>query len=361
MRDAYGLMKLMLGRSNPFRSTSSQSTYHEHETYLPPHIKAAMQEHMQQTVPAHLKKYEGGTTYVPQHAEAELAQHLESSLPDHLKPYAGAYVQQQIVQPGMQQQMAGRSPVPQNPESGPAPGVMPVGQVVSPVVVGSAGPSPAPPGPAPLPSADVPEPNAGGNPDQAYSFITDPAKPPRGPLLTNIPGGNSLIGRIGLVCGSLLILFILFSVVRGLFNSTPDLSSVFTVVQEQQEILHLTNGVRPGLLSPATADANANVKLSVGTSESQLTHYMVKNHYKIQTKFINAKVSHSADTQLANSIAGGTYDQTYRSILQGKLKTYANSLQAAYKQVKGPKGRTLLKNAYQQVQLLQIQLNSPNG
>ncbi|HXE10362.1 MAG TPA: hypothetical protein VN554_02955, partial [Verrucomicrobiae bacterium] len=198
-------------------------------------------------------------------------------------------------------------------------------------------------------------------PDQAYNFITEPARAPRTPLLSQIPGGNSLIGRISLAGGGLLLLVILFSVINGFINRGPDLTSAFTVVQEQQAVLHLANEVRGSLLSPATANANTNVQLSVGTSQSELISYMTKNHFKIKPKLMNAKISHSTDAQLDVAYADKTYEPTYRSLLQQKLTAYMKALQASYQQIKGPKGQALLKDSYHQAQLLQLQLNTPGS
>ncbi|HVX57918.1 MAG TPA: hypothetical protein VHA37_09400, partial [Candidatus Saccharimonadales bacterium] len=57
----------------------------------------------------------------------------------------------------------------------------------------------------------------------------------------------------------------------------------------------------------------------------------------------------------------GTYEQTYRGIIQQQLTSYMKALQSAFQQVKGPKGQSLLKDDYKQAQLLQIQLNQPAG
>ncbi|HVX57034.1 MAG TPA: hypothetical protein VHA37_04840, partial [Candidatus Saccharimonadales bacterium] len=54
---------------------------------------------MQQSAPEHLQQYQEPGTPVPPHDAAFLSQHLQETLPDHMKPYADAYVQQRTEQP----------------------------------------------------------------------------------------------------------------------------------------------------------------------------------------------------------------------------------------------------------------------
>lgn len=285
---------------------------------------------------------------MPQHAEAELAQHLESTLPPHLQQYAGAYVQQQIVQPSLQRGMAGRSPV-ITPDTESQAGTP---QPPAPVVGGS--PSTIQPGGP----ADIPEPASA---DSSYTFITNPPAPPKPSLLSSIPGGKSLVGRIGLAAVALFVLIIGFAIIRGLLSGGPDLTSAVTVAQEQQELIHLASeATSQGVsLSPATQNAVANIQLSVSASQSKLLNYLYKNNTKLKSKQLNLKVSRAADNQLIASVPAGAYDTTLQGILQQKMADYISSLKVATRQITGPKGHGILTDAQNQALLLQKQLAQP--
>src|SRR5271165_2370786 len=92
-RYAYGLIESM------FRG-SPQSEIDRH-AYIPPDVQNTLNQHFNQSVPAHLRQYVGSnnTGYIPRGMEQAISKEMKSSLPPHLQQYADAYVQQSIVQP----------------------------------------------------------------------------------------------------------------------------------------------------------------------------------------------------------------------------------------------------------------------
>lgn len=283
---------------------------------------------------------------MPQRAENEMTKHLESTLPANMKQYAGAYMQQQVVQPGLEKAnfIAGSPPGP-NPEAAAAPAA----QVFQP------GPPPSGPQENYTPNA-VPDQNRTA-PDQPYNFITNPEPPARQPLMSRFPGGNSIIARVGLVGGGLLVLFIIFSILRGLLGGSPTLTSFITIAQDQQELIHLaTNANLQQDLSTSNKNLAATMQLSLSSSQANLIKYFVANHKKINDKQLNLKVSKATDDQLTAAAAATTYNQTFQEIVQTKLTAYSKDLQQTYKQAKSKKGRALLKDGYNQAQLFQVQL-----
>ena len=341
MRDAYGLIRLMLG------STKSAPAAQDRQTYIPPHIESAMAEHVQQSMPAHLQKYKGSSTYIPAHAQAEMTEHLESSLPPHMKQYAGAYMQQNVVEPSLNRRSSPRTPV------------EPSAPVISPNVPSQADATvqPATNG---GPAYPAQAPTVSQNPDQPYDFITNPAQAPKQPLTTRLPGGSSMIGRIGLLAGGLLALLIVFLIFRGLLTGPSNLDSFVTVAQEQQELIHLAaNASQQDSLPAADKNAAATMQASLTSSQAATIQYLTTNKKKVNEKLLNLKVSAAIDKQLTDAAAAGTYNQTFHEIIESKLTAYANVLSQAYKQNPGPKGKTLLQDSYQQAQLLQTQLDTP--
>jgi len=312
-----------------------------------------MNEHMQHSLPDHLKQYQGGDTYVPQHAADAMNEHLKDTLPPHLQQYAGAYVEQRVVQPGLAQI---------NPGAGtgeplqPPMQTVPVGQVYP-------GASPAPASPLPpdqyqgQPAAPSPE-----SPDQSYAFITSPPKPPRQPLLSRLPGGGSLIGRIGVAAGAIVVVIIVIVILRGIFGGTSaNATALISVAQDQQELIHLVTTANQQSLLSTNQNFSATLQLSVASSQGKLIAYLTAGNQKIKAQQLNLKVSADTDNQLAAAATAGTYNQTFQQIMQGQLNTYATDLQKAYKLDKGKNGRAILLDSYQQVQLLAVQLATPSN
>lgn len=342
MREAYGLIRLM------FRPTKPSQAAQDRRTYIPPDIASAMADHMQRTMPAHLKQYQGGGTYVPQRAENEMTKHLEASLPAHMKQYAGAYMQQQVVGPGLAKPTfaAGPSPSP-NPKAAVAPAV----HVFQPNPPISGPQENYMPSAAPVQAQTVP------NPDQAYSFITNPEPPPKISILSKLPGGNSMMARIGLIAGGLLVLLIIFTIFRSVLGGGSNYTGFITIAQDQQELIHLaTNASQQQDLSTSNKNLAATMQLSLASSQGNLINYLIGNHQKIKTKQLNLKVSKATDDQLTAAAAATTYNQTFQEIIQTKLTAYSKDLQQTYKQSKGKRGHALLSDNYRQARLFQVQL-----
>lgn len=318
-----------------------------------------MTDHLQQTMPEHLKKYQGGDTYIPEHIQTEMAKHLESTLPTHMKQYAGAYMQQNVVGPSLagHTSAAGGSSSPQ-----PAPSVSPVAFSGPVVGTGAASehPSPSPAIVTGGNSAGPSGPEPPKSPDQPYDFITNAPQEPRKPLLGSLPGSGSTIGRIGLIAAALIVLVIVFAIFKNLLSSKPNLDYFVTIVQQQQEMIHLTsNATQVQGISTGNMNFATTVQASLTSSQAQTIQYLTTNHKKIKTKQLNLKVSAATDTQLSNAQASATYNQTFQEVMQAQMNAYGNTLQQAYKLNPGPHGKALLKDEYRQLQLFETQLKTP--
>ena len=349
MRDAYGLIKPMPG------STKPASDIQDRQTYIPPHVESAMAEHVQQSMPAHLQKYKGSNTYIPEHAQAEMTQHLEDSLPQHMKQYAGAYMQQNVVEPSLDRRSTPRTPVDPIPApTSSAPTVSPIPQ--NPAQAGavtqpSTTVAPAYPAQSPAPNQD---------PDQPYDFITNAAQPPKEPFLNKVPGGNSLVGRIGLAVGGLVVLLVVFLIFKGLLSGPTNVDSFVTIAQQQQELIHLaTNASQQPGTSVSNKNLAATMQASLTSSQAATTQYLATNGKKINQKQLDLKVSAATDKQLTDAATAGSYNETFKDVIKNKLATYGATLDQTYRSGPGPKGKTLLEDSYRQVQLFQTQLETP--
>lgn len=378
-------MKLMVFRPNP----SS-----DRHAYVPPQMKQAMAEHMQKSVPAHLKNYQqDGRAFIPTHVEKAIVDHMQKSVPAHMKDYVGAYVQQNVVFPNTAAQttastmaqpprrsLTARPPVPQIPrqsgysrpfnngpstlellKSAQATGApltnlprldeQPTGQVPN---TGQ-----------PIPGNPVTE-NLGSTPAVAnspypYDFIMNPdqPQPPKTSLLpTTGDGSRGLAVRMGLVAGGLLVLLILFSVVRGLLSGNSNQPQFLSVAQDQQVLIHLTaTAAQQQNLSSSNSNFAATAQLSLTTARSDTIAYLGKlGLKKIDAKVLNSKLSPQTDKQLADAAVAATYNETFRDVMKTKLNSYKQDLQNAYNKTTGPQGRKLLSNQFDQAELLLLQL-----
>lgn len=326
---------------------------------------------MQQSMPQHLRKYVDGSnsTYVPQHVEKQISQYMEKSMPAHMKQYAGAYMEQRVIRPNTANPhtAALRPQGPRQSSVAPMPDKLKLGHSMSSAQynVGWAenpGQQPAPLTPA---AQSYQEPQQvpaqpQGTPNQPpYDFIMNPGAPQppkRGP----IPGGGSFAMRALYAAGALLLLFVLFVILKGVFfgNST-NAQSFLTIAQDQQALIHLANGTSEQTeLSTVNTNFVATAQLSLKSSQSELIEYMATNGSKVDTNKLNAKISAAKDERLQTAAAATTYNETFKEIMDAELTNYISDLQKTYDQTEGEKGRELLSATYDQAVLLQTQLNS---
>ena len=334
----------------------------ERHTYIPPHVKRAMERHAQQSMPAHLKQYtQDGHDNIPMHAQQAMAEHMEQTLPADMKQYAGAYVQQQMVSPGAT-----------TPDSGPrsAPGVIRPASFTpdqnhlqaaaeQPV----AGQTVTPDGPPGVVAPDYPGGQAAPPAAQPYDFIINPEKPSRPKLkLPVLPANSSLAVRVLAAVGGLLVLVIAFIIIKGLVAPGPNLTPFIGIVQDQQELIHLAGAAgrqQQSGISTSSQNFAVTTQLSITSSQSAILKYLLANGQKVAPKVLVIKVSATIDSQLTAATAATTYDQTFRSIMKTQLTAYKNALKQVYNQTSGKNGHALLSNDYDQANLLLTQLNAP--
>lgn len=192
--------------------------------------------------------------------------------------------------------------------------------------------------------------------EHPYSFILQSQKPAK---QFSLPG-RSLAQRIALSAGGLLLLVIVFSLIKGAFGGSPDLAPVVATVERQQELLHvMTSAVQQQSISPTNKNFALTAQLSLGSAQANLLKYLSANGTKVKDKQLTSKISSSVDTSLTTAVANSSYNQVFQTTMQAQLNGYIQGLKQAYNQDKGAKGRALLKDDYNQAQLLLLQLNTP--
>jgi hypothetical protein len=362
------------------------------QTYVPTGMQQAMSQHMQNTAPAHLKKYVGNGAYVPQHAQKALAAHMDKTMPGHMKQYAGAYLQQKVDSGTIRQHV-----VPTGPSVGPAPlpdklnlshsGAVTASQYEAKFYnnlfasdqQGQRAPGQQPgqqfqPGPQPGQQSYPPQLQQSPQQDpygqqppqqpmhpQAYEFIMQPGQPKRRGGFSF--GGSSLPIKILAVLAGILVVVLVANAFRGVLGGgSANTAELISVAQDQQSIIHLTaqiteqNQLRNISVSAQNFTMTANLGLT--SQQADLLTYMQQNHKKVKAKVLALKVDPALDTQLQTAASSGDLDAAYKEIMTAQLNGYKTALQQAYAKTPGPNGRKLLSQEFESANLLLTQLNS---
>lgn len=292
-------------------------------------------------------------TYIPEHVRVQMEKQLQRNLPGHLKQYAGAYMQQQVMDPSM----SGRASRPMQ-SGAPPPTYHPVthlprDQHYVQYQAGGNGPRPQAP-PTELAPDSTQQPIS---PEQAYEFIVNPEVEQQKRSL--LPANSSLPVKIAIFGGGFIVLLILFVVIKGLFAGNSAAPAYVSVIQDQQEIIHLlANPQQVTTLPTNTQNFIATANMSLTTSQGDLISYLAKSGKKIKPKELILKVDKSADTQLAAATVAATYDQTFKQVVTSKFTPYMRDLQQAYQQSASETGKNLLNDQFNQAKLLLIQLDA---
>lgn len=271
-------------------------------SYIPPHIEQAMTAHLDQSMPANLKKYQNMGAAMPGHAENAITQHMQESLPNHMKQYAKPYMHQNVVLGG-----------------------------------GGASPPPSSPGPTRSPSSFIGPPRDRQQirndnkvtQQDPYGFILDPKPPQQSPL---IGGPNSTAKRTIIVVAGFISLIIIAVVAINFMNSGSNAQKqrMLEVAQTQTEIVRIAEAssrkasddriARLAALTQTTTRSSLNDTLSALTS---------RGVSKVSSKDLSKGKNPLNDQALTDGEANSNFDQTYLTLLKQQLDNYLIQLQAA--------------------------------
>ena len=192
-----------------------------------------------------------------------------------------------------------------------------------------------------------------------YDFILNPQKPKKA---FNI-GGNSMQKKILAILSILIFLIVGFTIFKNLTTTKVlSISDLTNVVIEQQKIINLVkndfiSSNSTNQFSQAQINAIATINLTIPSEQKSLINYLKDSSYVIKSSTIGSVKTTSLDTQINNAAASGNLTSTYNSIMKSELNNYLNYLSIGYNTTKGPKGKALLKQEYQNANTLLKQLN----
>jgi len=192
-----------------------------------------------------------------------------------------------------------------------------------------------------------------------YDFILNPQKPKKA---FNI-SGNSMQKKILAILSILIFLIVGFTIFKNLTTTKVlSISDLTNVVIEQQKIINLVkndfiSSNSTNQFSQAQINSIATINLTIPSEQKSLINYLKDSSYVIKSSTIGSVKTTSLDTQINNAAAAGNLTSTYNSIIKSELNNYLSYLSIGYNTTKGPKGKALLKQEYQNANTLLKQLN----
>jgi len=338
----------------------SQSDLNKNK-YLPPDIAQSMNQHFQNNMPAHLKQYLSSITtgYVPRGMQDSIAKELKRNLPDHLKGYSDAYVEQSIMNPMIKSHsqpshvnLAAKPPIPSQLRRDHS---MPVGEqhtvelntlpVAAKQMFANESPQSQP-----------------GVTQSPYDFIMNPEVKKSKTPLPGLPGLPASMNKLLIGLGLVFVLIIFIVVISSLIKGTSNTPALTSVLQDQTEIIHIaTNASDVSSLSSSYKNFIATTQVSLGSASNQLTNYLTINGVKVSPAALTLKESSSTDQTLATANSNGDYSQVFDQVMTTELTTYVTDLSNANKEIKGVHGKALLRNFFDQEELLYTQLSQASS
>lgn len=193
-------------------------------------------------------------------------------------------------------------------------------------------------------------------PPANYDFILNPQKPQR----SVVP--SSLMQRVAIVGGGAVLLLILASIVINLLKgSDTSKPALLSVVRQQQELIHLTDNASSQVgISSSNSISVVTIQMSISTEQQELLAYLGQNHIKVKKADLALGINAKTDALITAAVSGGNYNSVFRSTIKDELTTYRQYLVRAFSTVKGPHGRTLIKQDVASTDLLLTQLETNN-
>lgn len=187
-----------------------------------------------------------------------------------------------------------------------------------------------------------------------YDFFMKPGTPE--PVKSKLPiplGGKGLKGKIMLAVGAgLVLLIITFLAATLLGGSKGPSDKLQEVVQEQTELIRVTDLAKTSARSTKTQVFATNVGLSLTTAKLQILPVAKKSGAKTDVKNLSGKQSSSTDKALKAATENNQFDELFTKTVTDQLTTYKKSLNEAYQATSNKKDKQTIKNAYDGAVLL---------
>lgn len=201
---------------------------------------------------------------------------------------------------------------------------------------------------APPPPQQTPEQNP-------YDFIMNSGEPvKKSPL--GLPSGNSVLQRILIVGGGLVILLVVGIIAMSLLGGSGKSNSeqLLTLAQTQTEIMRVTDVIlkQPATRSESTRILATNTALSVESTQKQVLAMIESSGKKVNTKELGLLKNAKTDTTLNTAALNNQYDDVATQVIITELKNYRTQLKTTYDGTSDQKNKVVLSDAFKGVGLL---------
>lgn len=315
-------------------------------TYIPSSVQKSMAQHIERTMPDHLKKFQQGG-YIPKHAEKSMSQHMQKNLPGHLKKYADPYIQQKVMWGNNATSSA--SPTTLRGSSPYRPSVarsknMFEKQIFSSDSQQMAADSPASSGN--LRGGQIPEQQDGGN---NYDFIMNSQNQNKSPLFA--PENTKM--RIAIFAVGVILLIIIMSVIFSFLNSAGNKQkeNLMSVAQTQQEVTRVLDLSKENITDAKLKDKTVTLRAVMISSQQDIVAALVARGSKANPKDLAQGQNPQIDTDLESALAQARYDEALNEILLSLMDQYMARLQAVFDNGNASE-KELATEAFNQVNLI---------
>jgi hypothetical protein len=317
-------------------------------TYVPASAQKSIAQHLDRTMPRHLRKYQQGG-FIPKHAEKAMSQHLQKTLPGRLKKHADPYLQQNV--------MWGNSARPSTEPAKASPVYRPTASSVSPGTFDKQFFSPdnqqaneqssapnTPPGGQDYQQA--PPPTQGGN---DYDFIMN--SPSSGGSSFLAPQNTKI--RIAVFAVGLILLIILMSVFFSFLNSAGNKQkeNLLEVAKTQQEIIRIIDANKQFISDGKLKDKTQTLRVVMLSAQQEFTAALAARGKKASPKELETGMNPQNDTILETAKAEARGDEALDELLASLLTQYSTQLQAVF-EGGNQSEQELATEAFNQVDLL---------
>ncbi len=314
--------------------------------YIPASAQKSITQHMDRTMPSHLKKYQQGG-YIPKHAEKAMSQHLQKTLPDRLKKHADPYLQQNV--------MRGN-----NTKSSVKPEASPTYSPVKPAASSNSLDRQL------FSSDDQQNTEAPSSPSDGEQGYQQPAAPPPPgdndyDFIMNSPnsGGPSFLApqstkmRIAIFSIGVIVLIVLMIVFFSFLNSAGNKQkeNLLAVAKTQQEIIRLIDENEQSISSNSLKDKTQTLRVVMITSQQEGTAALAARGKQASPKELESGINPQNDADLETAFAQARGDEALDEILKNLLDQYAAQLQVVFNEGNQSE-KEFATDAFNQVSLL---------
>lgn len=316
-------------------------------THIPASVQQSMAQHIERTMPHHLKKFQQGG-YIPKHAEKAISQHVQKSLPGHLKKYADPYVQQNIMwgnnvtSPATSKASSAYRPY--SPTSSNQSNVFDRQIFASDSSRQSAEEYVAP--------ADTSQGGQDQQPQSSgdnYDFIMNQNPGNKSPLFA--PENTKM--RIAIFGVGIILLIILMIVFFSFLNAagSKQKDNLLKVAQTQAEIIRVIKLGEKNISTSDLKDKTLTLQAVIATSQQEVIAALAARGEKANPKDLAKTQNPQTDAELENALAQARHDEAFNKILLNLLEQYSSQLNNIYNEGNASE-KELATDAYNQIDLI---------